>query len=191
MNKAKPFLLKTFILAIIIVVPILFLIFYSKEHTFIEQNQTLPEKYNNYFKDGFTLLYVGYTGCRTICVPRLTEISTIQRVLKDNGIKNLNYLFLDLRDYGEETSKDFLKAFEGKFNVLTLNKNNKIGFLKELNFYFTKSLYDEYEYEHTSYLYLLHKKRKSVKIVSTIMQYPFANDTTIEFIEKRVKDGTY
>ena len=190
MKKIKPLLLKTFIIFTIVILPIIFLIFYSKDHTFIKQSHPLPISYNKYFKEGYTLLYIGYTGCSTICVPRLTEISTIQRVLQDRNILNLHYLFLDLRDYGEDTSKDFLKAFEGKFNILNLNKNEKNSFLREINFYFSKSLYDNNEYEHNSYLYLLEKKRKGVTIVSTIMQYPFANDTTIDFIEKRVKDGT-
>lgn len=190
MNKIIPFLLKTFILTTIIIFPIFILVFYSKEHTFIEQNQKLPITYNNYFNNGYSLLYVGYTGCTTICVPRLTEISTIQRVLNDRNIENLNYIFLDLRDYGDATSKDFLKAFEGKFEVLSLTKNDKSNLLKELNFYFSKSLYDSNEYEHSSYLYLLEKKENSVNIISTIMQYPFLNDTTIDFIVKRVKNGT-
>lgn len=188
MGKNKKLFYKLFILFIIIFLPIVILFFYSKSHTFIEKNKSLSKEYLNYFSDGYTILYVGYTGCTTVCMPRLNELSNVQRVLNDRGYKNIEYLFLDLREFKKQDSEDFLKAFYGKFNVLFLKENLKKKFLRELEFYFSKSLWNSNEFEHTSYLYLIKKQKDNLQLNGVVMQYPFLNDTTIEFIQKWVKN---
>jgi len=177
--------LKSIILIIIILLPIIVALKFSKTHTYIEQDQKLLPIIANKLKQKYTLLYVGYTGCINICTPRLQEISTIQRVLKDKG-DTIGYMFLDLRTLGDDVSGDFLKAFYGDFEVLSLKKDDKSKLLKQLQFYFTKSLYDTNEFEHSSYLYLLEKEKDQVQLIATIMQYPFTNKETIEFLHKRV-----
>lgn len=185
----KSFFFKLVILAIILVVPVVILLLNSKEHTFIEQDKILSKIYNQYFKREYTLLYVGYTGCVNICTPRLKELSTIQRVLNDRG-NEINYMFLDLRELGDDVSCDFLKAFEGSFEVLSLDESKKNQLLRELGFYYSQSLYDSNEFEHSSYLYLIQKEDDQVKLVATVMQYPFLNDNTIDFLHKKVNHGT-
>jgi protein SCO1/2 len=185
----KNFFFKLGILVIIVVMPIVILLLNSKEHTFIEQDKILSKGYNQYFKEEYTLLYIGYTGCVNICTPRLTELSTIQRVLNDKGNK-INYMFLDLRTLGDDVSRDFLKAFEGSFEVLSLDEDKKNQLLRELEFYYSQSFYDSNEFEHSSYLYLIQKEDDKVKLVATVMQYTFLNDNTIDFLHKKVNNET-
>jgi len=187
LSTSKNIFFKFAIVIIIVIFPIVILFFYSKEHTFVEQEKILSQEYSKYFKSQYTLLYVGYTGCVNICTPRLTEIATIQRVLSDRG-NEIDYMFLDLRTLGDDVSRDFLKAFHGNFELLSLDENLKNKFLRELGFYYSKSLYDRNEFEHSSYLYLIEKNGSEIKIVSTIMQYPFVNDVTIDFLDKKVNN---
>lgn len=185
MNITKSFFIKVIILIIILIIPVVILLVYSKKHTFVEQEKILSKQYSKYFKDQYTLLYVGYTGCVNICTPRLTEIATIQRVLADRNT-NINYMFLDLRTLGDDVSRDFLKAFHGNFELLVLDETKKNLFLREMGFYYTQSLYDSNEFEHTSYMYLIKKDGNEIKLVATVMQYPFLNDKTIDFLQKKV-----
>lgn len=185
MKITKNLFLKIIIICIIIIIPIVILFVYSKEHTFIEQNNRLSSEYKQYFNSKYTILYIGYSGCRYVCTPRLKEISTIQRVLNDRGDK-VEFKFLDLRVLGDDISRDFLKAFEGEFTVLSLDNSKKKKLLRELNFYYTRALYDSLEFEHTSYLYVIKKVAGEINLVATIMQYPFLNDKTIEFLHRKV-----
>ncbi len=187
MKLNKNLFLKLFILALIILGPVVILLHYSKEHTLVEQNKILSPQYIHYFKNRYTILYVGYTGCINICTPRLKEISEIQRVLNDRGAK-IEYMFLDLRELGDDVSGDFLKAFRGDFKILSLEENSKNHFLQQLGFYYARGLYDKNEFEHSSYLYLIENNGKELKLITTIMQYPFLNDTTIDYLEKKVKE---
>lgn len=181
----KDFSKKLLLIFALILIPVVVMVIYSGKNTSVDTQNKLSQKFAPYFSDGYTILYIGYTGCVNICTPRLFEISTLQRALEVES-KKTNYMFLDLRNLGKNVSEDFLKAFDAKIGVLELSKTMKSELMRELNFYSATSLYDSNEFEHTSYLYLIKKEKGKIVHIGTIMQYPFDNTNTIEFLKNKV-----
>jgi protein SCO1 len=185
----KDFYIKSLLVLCLSIAPIFIAFFYNNEKTFSQNETQLSNKFLRHFNKKYTLVYIGYTGCINICTPRLFEVSNLQRALdiKKYG-SNLEFMFLDIRTLGDGTTKDFLKAFDAKIDVLSLDDKAKQEIIRELNFYFARSLSDSNEFEHTSYMYLIEKRENEVFHIATIMQYPFDKKSTIEFIKNKVSD---
>ena len=111
-----------------------------------------------YLKDetsDIVLLYFGYVGCDTICVPSMTEINEIYNKINN---KNVKVYFINLLvNLDQNLPQLFAEHFNENFKGIYLDKKELLKVTSQLNVVFSKSLVDKYELNHAGYLYILQK----------------------------------
>ena len=120
------------------------------------------------------LLFFGYSGCSDICTPRLYDISEFYNQLTKKERNSLGVEFLDISIPDDKTLPlRFAQFFNPDFKGIFLEEKNLRDYTKEFNVYFSKSLLDETEYDHTAHLYLVTKKNKKKTIRYLYNSYPY------------------
>lgn len=117
------------------------------------------------------LLYFGYVGCRTICLPALTQIDELFKKLDQ---KRVGFYFVNLQEgLKPEVINHFVKVFNPKFNGVYLKKKEKEEIVTLLNVKYLPSVFDKYELDHSGFLYVLKKENKSYvqKFIYTARPY--------------------
>ena len=106
------------------------------------------------------LLYFGYVGCKTICVPSLTEIDKIYMKLDKNEQQNIKVYFINLLDViDKELPTLFAHYFNKDFKGVYLDKQELSSISNQFDVVFSKSLSDKYILNHSGYLYILLKDK--------------------------------
>ena len=120
------------------------------------------------------LLFFGYSGCADICTPRLQSISKLYKSLDKNTTKRVGMEFLDISTPTDETlPKRFALFFNENFKGIYLDKNILRDYTKVFSVYFSKSLVEKTEYNHTANLYLIKKTKNKKEIRYLYNSYPF------------------
>ncbi len=145
-----------------------------------------------YLKDetsDIVLLYFGYVGCDTICVPSMTEINEIYNKINN---KNVKVYFINLLDNLDQNLPQlFAEHFNENFKGIYLNKKELLKVTSQLNVVFSKSLVDKYELNHAGYLYILQKDdtNNGYKQKYIYTTRPFKQNIIVEDINKLLKQG--
>lgn len=122
-------------------------------------------------KSEYVLLYFGYVGCTTVCVPSLKELSLIYNKLDQ---KKFSFYFVNLLENSEkETVNGFAKFFNNKFKGVYLNKEEINNVIETLKVKVLPSIMDKYEIDHSSFLYVLKRNQKSYKQIFVYTARPF------------------
>lgn len=138
----------------------------------VHQELKLPLILND--KKDIKLVFFGYSGCVKICTPRLKEISKYYQGLDANTKKRMGVEFLDIsQPHNKTLPNDFAKLFHEDFKGIYLDDATLREYTKSFKVYFSQSLFDETEYDHSSHLYLIKKDKdtKSLRFIYTA--YPF------------------
>jgi len=102
------------------------------------------------------LLYFGYVGCSTVCLPSLSEINTIYSQTVKN--KNVRVYFVNLlTNTGTEAAQIFATQFNADFKGIQFDKNTLKKVTSEFDVVYSQSPFDDYELNHAGFLYLLEK----------------------------------
>ncbi len=116
-----------------------------------EVKSTLFDKYN----EKNLLLFFGYVGCADICTPRLSELSSIYKNLKQSDIQT-KVLFINIIELSDHELPDlFAKSFHEEFDGIYLEKQELEDLKREFDVYSTHALGNPEEINHTAFLYLL------------------------------------
>ena len=120
------------------------------------------------------LIFFGYSGCSDICTPRLLSIAKFYRTLNKEIKNRVGVEFLDISIPNDETlPKRFAEFFNPSFKGIYLSKDTLRDYTKEFKVFFSQSLIDKTEYDHTVNLYLV-KKENNKKILRYIYNaFPF------------------
>jgi protein SCO1/2 len=120
------------------------------------------------------LIFFGYAGCSDICTPRLYAINNFYNTLNSKIKEKVIVKFLDISTpYDETLPSRFAQFFNPDFQGVYLAKDVLRDYTKAFNVFFSKSLLDETEYDHTTNLYLL-KRNKNTKVIRYIYSaYPY------------------
>lgn len=130
------------------------------------------------------IIFFGYTGCIDICTPRLHYLSDMYKKFSKELQQKVDVVFIDISNPVEESLPDqFAKSFHKDFIGEYLHEKNVRNYTRAFSVYFSKSLFDETEYNHTTNLYIVTKKdeRKSIRYVYNT--YPYDVDTIIQDIQ--------
>ena len=122
------------------------------------------------------LLFFGYSGCSDICTPRLMAIDEFYNTLNADIKKKVGIEFLDISlPKDRELPSRFAKFFNPDFKGIYLSNNVLRKYTKAFNVFFSKSLIDETEYDHTSHIYILKKAqgRKELRYIYNSYPYDF------------------
>lgn len=120
------------------------------------------------------LVFFGYSGCSDICTPRLQSLSTFYNSLSEETKQKTSIEFVDISIPADKTLPNiFAKIFNKDFKGIYLDKNTVRAYTKAFQVYFSKSLLDEKEFDHSTNLYLV-KKENNVKYLKYVYtSYPF------------------
>jgi len=103
------------------------------------------------------LLYFGYVGCQTICMPSLKEIALVSKEFNDS--KRVAFYFVNIAKKSEG-AKEYAQYFHKNFIGLDLPLAETSKLMSDLRAYSSDSLSGDGDMSHTGYLYLIKSSGK-------------------------------
>jgi protein SCO1/2 len=122
------------------------------------------------------LVFFGYAGCINICTPRLESLGKWYTTLPKETQERVGLKLLDLSIPEEkDLPDDFAKAFHPKFEGIFLDRDIIRVYTKVFSVYFSTSMLDSSEVDHTAHLYLVKRdqKGKQLRFIYTAFPYDF------------------
>jgi len=173
----KTKLLSASMLILVVVVSILIMIiptFFTKGVSRIALNKEvdLPLILNDDKDIG--VLFFGYSGCSDICTPRLQSLNEFYKTLDRDTKQRVGVEFLDISVPSDnELPSRFAQFFNPDFKGIFLDNTVLREYTKIFNVYFSKSLIDEDEYDHTANIYILKRTQNKKKLRYIYNSYPY------------------
>lgn len=140
----------------------------------LQQDLSLEHILDN--NNDIELVFFGYSGCQRICTPRLENLAIWFKTLTQHTQKKVSIKFIDISVPQDPKLPDaFAKAFHESFSGVYLDPDILRVYTKAFNVYFSKSLLDETEMDHTAHLYLTKRdtKGKQLRFIYTAFPYDF------------------
>ncbi len=134
-----------------------------------------------------TLVFFGYVGCPTVCTPRLQEITEIYKdFVEKSQTDKLSVLFINLQSTMSTQEADvYAKSFHPDFKGVTYKKQSLLTTLRMFQAYYSHSLLDSDEIEHTQFLYFVHKGTSDNYYLNNIyINTPYDKDTVVNDLIK-------
>ena len=185
-------LLPAFIILFVILISISIMILptlFTKGVSRVELNKelTLPLILND--TQDIELIFFGYAGCIDICTPRLETLSLFYKELPKSLQKRVNVLFLDISQPLDHTlSQRFSESFHKEFKGIYLKEAILRDYTKAFGVYFSPSLSDSTEFDHTSNLYIV-KRTDSKKVLRFVYSaYPYDYEQIRTDIKELIND---
>ena len=148
--------------------------FFTKgvSRTALKQPFELPLLLND--KKDIKLLFFGYAGCSDICTPRLQAINKFYTSLSKREQRRVGVEFVDISSPADKTLPNrFANYFNNDFKGIYLEQNILRDYTKAFHVFFSQSLLDKMEYDHSANLYLV-KRDKGIKEIRYIYNsYPY------------------
>jgi protein SCO1 len=131
------------------------------------------------------LLYLGYVGCRTICMPSLEESAKIFDDM--NTSSSVSFYFVNISKEGVG-AKEFAAHFHKDFKGLQLSRAKTSALMHELRAYSSDALVEGGDIYHTGYLYLIKQENEGgFTLKSMYYTRPFDAKSIILDIKKELK----
>ncbi|MDD4855777.1 MAG: SCO family protein [Sulfuricurvum sp.] len=191
MNK-KIILAVIFFIFLVIAVPLLQSLFFTQQTNgkiVIEQRIDAPYLYNT--NKDLILVFFGYVGCTKVCTPILHELSNFY---ESKGFAPLKpfvaFSFINLIPELESNQPEmFAKAFNPEFKGIYLSQKELMTVDREFSLFFSKSLRDVREIDHSDHLYLIERQKNGSLILKNIYtMHPLNQEEIIKDILKLQKD---
>ncbi|WP_321779077.1 SCO family protein [Sulfurimonas sp.] len=186
-KKIYAVLIIGFVVAISISVMII-PIFFTKgiSRTKLNKEFTLPMILSD--EQDIELVFFGYSGCTDICMPKLFDIQKLYDTLEKNIKQKVGVIFVDISmPKDEELPQRFAEFFNIEFKGIYLNQTILRDYTKVFNVYFSQSLLENTEYDHTTNLYLVKKSKGKKEIRYIYNAYPY----DIKQIKQDIKELRY
>jgi len=191
MNK-KIILAVIFFLFLVIAVPLLQSLFFTQQTSgkmVIEQRIDAP--YLQKSDKDFILVFFGYVGCVKVCTPVLHELSDFYESKGFAPIKPfVTFSFINLIPELESNQPEmFAKSFNPEFNGIYLSQKELMTVDRQFALFFSKSLRDVEEIDHSDHLYLIERQKNGLLILKNIYtMHPLNKDIIIKDILELQKD---
>ena len=106
-----------------------------------------------------TLVFFGDVGCKTVCDPRMQEVTSIYNNFIDkSGTDKLSVLFINLDESKSSKEADrYAKSFHPQFKGISFEKKEILSTMRMFNAYYSHSIMDSENIEHSQFLYFVHK----------------------------------
>ncbi len=148
--------------------------FHTKELSRIELSQEINLGLLLDADQDVELLFFGYAGCADVCTPRLSDLGKWYASLPEKTRERLGFKFLDLSvPEQKDLPMNFAKAFHPDFHGIFLCQRELRRYTKAFSVYFSSSLTQESEYNHTAHLYLLKRDSRGKKLRFVYSAYPY------------------
>lgn len=170
LNKKTVFGVLLFILLIFIFPLIQSLLFASRSSGKIEINKEITAPYLKSSQEGLMLVFYGYVGCAKVCTPILHQLDEIYgskefEPFRDNvGLKFVNLM----PDLEPDQPALFAKSFNPRFSGIYLSQKELMGIDRELGVFFSKSIGNDTQIDHSDNLYLVEKEKGGRLVLKSI-----------------------
>lgn len=137
------------------------------------------------------LVFFGYVGCVKVCTPILQELDKLYDSKEFESNKGrVDLIFVNLMPELEPDQPDlFAKSFNPLFKGVYLTQKQLMSLDRELGVYFSKSIKDTGEIDHSDNLYLVKKQKDGTLILKSIYSmHPLKSEMLISDIEKMSKE---
>ncbi len=122
---------------------------------------------NDSFKDGWTLLFFGYTHCPDVCPTTLSELQKAFKILENNKLKSMPKVLFVSVDSQRDTPdllKDYIHFFNKDFNAATADKGNILSIASQIGVAYHIGDHKEgdlnYDVDHTAAIFLVNPDAK-------------------------------
>ena len=159
---------------------------FSKDLSVIKKNTPIENEFINSFTDEGLILFFGYVGCATVCTPRLSELSQVWSNIPDEVKNRYQFIFINLKysQYSDQADL-FVKSFNDSFKGYTLSEDKTKKLAREFGSYYSTSLLDKNEINHSNNLYFLKKTNRKF-ILKAIYTHPKVDKYDLENILKGI-----
>ncbi|WP_295067196.1 SCO family protein [Sulfuricurvum sp.] len=166
--------------------PLLFSALFSNQNQGkIEVNRPIEAEYLRGGKEELQLVFFGYVGCTKICTPILHQLSDFYQSKAFEPLKgSVGFTFVNLMP---EVTPDqpgiFAQSFNPAFRGVYLTQRRLMDIDRDFNLFFSKSIQDAGEINHSDYVYLVRtEKNGDLKLITIYMTHPLKRDTIVEDI---------
>ena len=191
MNK-KIILAIIFFIFLLIAVPLIQSLFFTQQTSGkIVINQHIDASYLQKSDKDFILVFFGYVGCVNVCTPVLHDLNTFY---ESKGFAPLKpfvaFSFINLIPELESNQPEmFAKSFNPEFKGIYLSQKELMTVDRDFALFFSKSLRDVGEIDHSDHLYLIERQKNGSLILKNIYtMHPLNKDIIIKDILKLQKD---
>lgn len=190
MNK-KIILAAIFFIILLIVLPLLQALLFS-QHTSgkIEVDQPLNAPYLKNSSKDLSLVFFGYVGCTKVCTPILHQLNGFYDSPEFAPLKpfvGLSFVNL-MPEVMPDQPTAFAKSFNSDFEGIYLEQNELMGIDREFNLFFSKSLSNPTEIDHSDHIYLIERKNGIVILKYIYTTHPINKSLIIEDIKRLLKE---
>ncbi len=120
------------------------------------------------------LLFFGYSGCTDICTPRLQSLDKFYETLDAETRQRVGVEFLDISIPNDsELPSRFAEFFNPNFKGIYLQNSVLREYTKLFDVYFSQSLIDTTEYDHTTNIYIVKKSQNKKELRYIYNSYPY------------------
>lgn len=180
MKSKYKVLLGVLMLAFFLLVPIASSLFFSSSTKgVISVDKEIQANYIQSDKH-VVLVFFGYVGCEKVCMPILQNLANLYGSKKFDNIRDkIDIYFINLTPELEITApKLFAKYFNKNFNGVYLNQKELFKIDRNFGVFFSKSLDDKEELNHTDNIFLLENIAGHLKLKKIYTTHPL-NKTKI------------
>jgi len=137
--------------------------------TKLEINKTIKNTFLNDIDTDTVVLFFGYVGCVDICTPILQDLATMYESKEIKPIQDrFKVVFVNLTFQVDPLQpKYFAQFFHKKFEGIYLSQNELHNIDRVFSLYYSTSLLNDLEVNHTDNIYLL-KRNKDIWILKSI-----------------------
>jgi len=170
MNK-KIILAALFFIFLVIVAPLMQSLFFSHQSSGkMVINQKIDAPYLHNTDKEFILLFFGYVGCVKVCTPILHNLGEFYNSVEFSPLKPfVSVTFVNLMPELEPNQPQlFAKSFNPMFEGVYLTQKELMGIDRQFSLFFSKSLRDSNELDHSDHLYLLQRQENGELILKNI-----------------------
>jgi len=159
---------------------LLFAISMLVHSTYASENLTYVETpvQADYLKKGskeYKLVFYGYVGCIKICSPVLDNLAKFYVSDAFSPYReHVDPVFVNLMpELSKEQPDLFAKSFNPNFHGVYLDEKQLTSLDKELSVFFTRKTGEEFEIDHSDFVYLLrHTKKGELRLINIYHTHP-------------------
>lgn len=175
-------------LFLLIAVPLIQpLLFAQNKSGTIVVNQPIDAPYLQSADKEFVLMFFGYVGCTKICTPILHQLDNFYDSEPFAPLKpSVGFTFVNLMPEVEpEQPEAFAKSFNPEFKGVYLKQKELMRIDREFSLFFSKSLANPGEIDHSDHLYLIERQKNGKLILKNIYTtHPLHKEAIIADIQE-------
>ncbi len=148
---------------------------------------------NSFFKHpskNLSLVFFGYVGCTKVCTPILYQLDSFYDSAEFSPLKPfVGVSFVNLMpDVQPDQPKAFAQSFNPNFEGIYLEQKELMGIDREFNLFFSKSLSEPSEIDHSDHLYLIEQKNGVVVLKYIYSTHPINRELIISDIKRTLSE---